>query len=586
KEPTGNAAEAFHAMGISQDFLRENSNDLYAILMKMAEAFHAHADGAQADAIAMAALGRNGVELIPVLRLGRTEIEELIEKHKELGNQLTPEMTKAFKANTDALTDMKEAWHGIWLQFDKETIPGLTEVYTKLTDVFKVARALPTLMIRGTALDAGRSAGYHLGPAGTPVDAPVPTARPEPPKPEFGNIGKPKDASSRASKDFTAQWRYELDQQLITQQLFDQQAQAFELQFWQQKLAIAQAGGKDYQSAVRQITSTIYQLESQQHRQTLEDQRRADAEKKRGIDEGYRNFRAAIDAEREAAAGNVAEQLRLDQELVTRARELYGQDSANFQEALRRKTADMRAQVDQMMAPYKHAADAIAGSFDQMFSGLLEGQMSFRQAMGRLTLGLIQDAGRMAIRSVETWALAKLREVVIAEQAETQKTAAAAAGAAAQKGVQTAAAAEGKAAQAVAGSASVFADANKAAAGAYAAVAGIPYVGPFLAPAAAATAFAAVLAFDVFSAAGGMDIGAGVNPLTQLHEKEMVLPANLAEGVRNMTDPRPDDSGGDEVQFHYHEAPGGTGGTRHKARDMVEEFNHAVRIGKIKLKRA
>src|SRR4029077_6432553 len=74
--------------------------------------------------------------------------------------------------------------------------------------------------------------------------------------------------------------------------------------------------------------------------------------------------------------------------------------------------------------------------------------------------------------------------------------------------------------------------AGTGAADAYKAVVGIPYIGPFIAPAAAAVAYAGISAF---SAAGGFDIPPGVNPLTQLHASEMVLPANLAQGVRNMT---------------------------------------------------
>jgi hypothetical protein len=36
------------------------------------------------------------------------------------------------------------------------------------------------------------------------------------------------------------------------------------------------------------------------------------------------------------------------------------------------------------------------------------------------------------------------------------------------------------------------------------------------------------------SAAGGYDIPAGTNPLTQLHEREMVLPAKHADVIRGM----------------------------------------------------
>ena len=90
--------------------------------------------------------------------------------------------------------------------------------------------------------------------------------------------------------------------------------------------------------------------------------------------------------------------------------------------------------------------------------------------------------------------------------------------------------------------------ANAATAGsaAFASTAAIPVVGPALAPAAAAAAYTGALSFmgAIPAAAKGYDIPAGVNPLTQLHEKEMVLPAHLAENVRNMTA-----SGGDNINI-------------------------------------
>src|SRR6266478_1806964 len=75
-------------------------------------------------------------------------------------------------------------------------------------------------------------------------------------------------------------------------------------------------------------------------------------------------------------------------------------------------------------------------------------------------------------------------------------------------------------------------DAGIAAAGAYKAIVGIPYVGPFLAPIAAGVAYAGVMAFD--SAEGGYDIPGSVNPLVQTHAREMILPANLADGLRGI----------------------------------------------------
>ena len=72
----------------------------------------------------------------------------------------------------------------------------------------------------------------------------------------------------------------------------------------------------------------------------------------------------------------------------------------------------------------------------------------------------------------------------------------------------------------------------------YDAIAGIPYVGPFLAPVMAIAAMGAVvgMASKIASARGGYDIPAGVNPITQLHEEEMVLPREQANMIRSLAD--------------------------------------------------
>lgn len=84
--------------------------------------------------------------------------------------------------------------------------------------------------------------------------------------------------------------------------------------------------------------------------------------------------------------------------------------------------------------------------------------------------------------------------------------------------------------------AGIGADAAKAGSGAAASQASIPYVGPALALAAMATIMAAVggMSSKVPSAAKGWSIPSGVNPLTQLHEEEMVLPAEIANTIRGL----------------------------------------------------
>jgi len=112
--------------------------------------------------------------------------------------------------------------------------------------------------------------------------------------------------------------------------------------------------------------------------------------------------------------------------------------------------------------------------------------------------------------------------------------------------------------------------AGKAAAGVYADVAtSFGPAGPFIAPVLAGAALAAVLDFKglVASAEGGFDIPAGVNPLTQLHQEEMVLPARFANPLRDVLNSfspsgaNGPDAAGDsgDTHLHLHMGPGADG---------------------------
>ncbi len=66
-----------------------------------------------------------------------------------------------------------------------------------------------------------------------------------------------------------------------------------------------------------------------------------------------------------------------------------------------------------------------------------------------------------------------------------------------------------------------------------------PVIGPPLAMAVRVMGYAAagiVIGTTIASAEGGYDIPAGTNPVTQLHEKEMVLPKAQADVIRGLAD--------------------------------------------------
>jgi hypothetical protein len=92
---------------------------------------------------------------------------------------------------------------------------------------------------------------------------------------------------------------------------------------------------------------------------------------------------------------------------------------------------------------------------------------------------------------------------------------------------------KGLLASAAAGLKEIFNAAYVAAANVYKSVSAIPYVGWVLAPVAAAATFAVVAGYGaaISSAKGGMwEVGG--DQLAQIHHKESVLPANIAEPMR------------------------------------------------------
>ena len=180
----------------------------------------------------------------------------------------------------------------------------------------------------------------------------------------------------------------------------------------------------------------------------------------------------------------------------------------------------------------------------QAFSAMLSRTQNFRTAMNNF----FKSMGQTFIQEMVTKPLAGMMQRMVQESAiykmifGTKET------------LETAAAAKTAATKATETTEVVGSNAVQAASGAAASQASIPYVGPILAVAAMAAMMAAVMGLmggggssttttttRIPSAAGGWDIPAGINPLTQLHENEMVLPAEHAQTIREMAG----QSGGD-----------------------------------------
>ncbi len=204
-------------------------------------------------------------------------------------------------------------------------------------------------------------------------------------------------------------------------------------------------------------------------------------------------------------------------------------------------TANTQKATIERVKDQQDAMNSIQSSFQSGFASMLNATQSFAGFFKGVMSSILGAVTTLIAKKVTAW--------VFGEHAMSAATVA---GNLTRVTSDWWAAAQGVAASAWAAVKTIAMKAWEVAASVYSAIAGIPYVGPFLAPVMAVAAGATVMGFaaHVASAEGGYDIPAGVNPMTQLHEREMVLPAKQADAVRDMANGN--GGGGSPVNITIH----------------------------------
>ena len=210
---------------------------------------------------------------------------------------------------------------------------------------------------------------------------------------------------------------------------------------------------------------------------------------------------------------------------------------------------DDRTALAELKKDWDATVNPIVSRFTTGLMQMAEGTKSFAQVMRGLGQQLLEDWLKNVDKMVEKWLWGQLAQLAASRAKTAQEVVLEAAGANQTMTIGGAAALK-----------DITNSAAQAAGGAYKALSGVPIIGPVLGAAAAAAVFGGVMAFKglISSAAGGFDIPAGLNPLTQLHAQEMVLPARLANPMRDMLSSFSSGQssgagqGGGEVHNHTH----------------------------------
>ena len=225
-----------------------------------------------------------------------------------------------------------------------------------------------------------------------------------------------------------------------------------------------------------------------------------------------------------------AELAKLDEQIATLKKGTDAYEQATEQ----RKKIEDKFREEHKKAEEKLRQDTIKdvhatlepmeSAFNSSLKGMLFQGKSFADTMKGLFEGLAESFVDMIVQMAEQWAEKQIVNAIIAEatggtQSRTQIAASAAA----------------------------------AGAAAYAATVSIPVVGLAAAPGAAAEAYAATLAFQglVPAARGGMVLD--TDQLVFAHQKEMILPANISQGLQGLIAGGQSGGPGGDTTVHVHQ---------------------------------
>lgn len=183
-------------------------------------------------------------------------------------------------------------------------------------------------------------------------------------------------------------------------------------------------------------------------------------------------------------------------ELEARKNEIMRQYAAE-------RTELTRASVRDQMKIWDDLSNRISSLWDKGVQAMMNGTLKWKNAQKAILMELAGFGAKIVGDMVKTWIAGEIKKLAATKTISLKQ---------------------------------VMINAWQSFTEAFKAMVGIPVVGPAIAPAAGASAFASVAsaAGSIASARGGYDIPAGINPVTQLHEQEMVLPKEQADAIRNL----------------------------------------------------
>jgi hypothetical protein len=345
-------------------------------------------------------------------------------------------------------------------------------------------------------------------------------------------------AGQGEGNDRLQQWRAELQSQLADEGAFFRDSKADELAFWQDKLALTEAGSK----ARFAVENNVYQLEKQLAVQNERDALATLDSDEKVTDAEYARKKAAIQASAELGKISSKEEIAdlqgmleakwsleqdyFEKKLAAAENDAQAQQKLLDQERLayekfltEKQKLDVQA-VQNSEKTWQNLMQPIQRAFDTSITGMILGTTTLQKAVANITQSIIGEFVNMGVKTVTNWIASELAMTTATE-----------AGAAARSAAEGEGLAAGLAMKALNATKSIVTDSAQAFGGIFAFMS--PIMGPAAAgPAAAEEATVMAAASGIASAAGGWVVPS--DQLAMVHQNEMILPANISQGLQGM----------------------------------------------------
>jgi hypothetical protein len=530
----------------------------------------------------------------------------------QFGNALTPAFVKLGawmgkeapamgEVFSNVLLTVAAAAQTVWVTITRvgETLGGLAAAAVQfLHGNFSAAGS-----ILGDIIDKNKTAVGEIKTIwATAYDRPAAKVSSAPemggPSYDFGKDGKGKDKSDKSRM---GEWEAELAETKVkyqTENDLREYSKQQEVAYWEARKALTEKGSAE-ETAIKRKVATL-QLEIL--KKANQDKRGLDAEaitaaEKVGEDAvkmdqdlaardlalgkiskeqmlalelQFEDRRFAIRQEAQAARitaalGDPSTDPVALQKLLDQMLEIQRQHGQQVTQLETQQAVESKARWEQMLSP-------IGNAFEKSATGIIQGTTTMQKALSNIWNSITAEFVSMTVKLGVRWAAMELAKTVDTQKGSVLRLALEKMGLLQTAAAETAASTTTAAGKKMEAAAVIPAEAAEAAGGAASAVAGIPIVGPALAAAAYAETMAMVMGgLSVASAKNGFDIPAGVNPMTQLHEKEMVLSEGPANVIRGLAD------GGGAGGTHLHVHSLDVQGVRDWFRSNSEVLGPAVR---------